>query len=920
MVMIAIKIITILLTLVRSENLVERNINLPRKKLRTLIDGEIILDFFDNVGFLSRGLLSNSRIYKEFTATVKGKCNFLFEGAITKEQNTAPAEDISLDVFIPQPISVTQYGSENITNQQNILVNDDIYFLNINCEYKVKDISYSKKLDYDILILNNKFKFPQTNLTALQEKQYAEKDNPFTESWIKEIVKKGNYYEQFMGVMSRIPMSIEDRLKNSVIYNIYSLILYCDKEQFPMICDQNFAAFKEYTIFTLPLSSFCVELKNFNNWKKFLFYFNFLTYNVVTMTQNDYSNIYDIYSCYWDNLMPAQIQYGDKWDYESLNYYLANNFIQFTLSIFNSEAGDSKSFLISNKYIKLALDGIEKQSLIFLSSVIDFANLDNIKYFIQKIDKTKQFQEIPLQNTGKLTSISVNIAALKNEISKQGIEYIVVVYYSKFPLLSSKNTKYSNEMFSIQLSDTKKYKTLTSSISNLVSYSYINTDEQFTDCPSLILDEDYKWDLNSCIAQKISGSIKCSCSMSGFGKYTVSGDPSPSPSPPSPSPPSPDPPKPIIDHIPVQIKNLGSNVILFTDNVEIKFSYETSKMYENFPEYKITCKYTLTDTLNKVLLAGSQIFSKTVSYKQSYNETLQIKKQLNKPTYELPEYELVISCEYSCPMGDTHTVQLSPNIILYNQKIPDLNNDPVNDNKEKIANYTKFNQISQQEELTTTIQQIKQVEDSIALQKSILANQYITSTKCLEYDDKNKCLNGLHDSKKQIIDNLNSIINCNKIDGSIFSRGDADSMLILSSMALFYSTSNYETFSNSSFTETNKMQDCFVNQGNSILKKIADKYSGNRQKITNITNDYLNSISYVADNNVNIAKDNLYSGTKAKNNNSLIIDNSLLEVRNNILSTAALIIKNSDSLDKLELNSINLYSVKCKFLKFILFS
>jgi hypothetical protein len=94
------------------------------------------------------------------------------------------------------------------------------------------------------------------------------------------------------------------------------------------------------------------------------------------------------------------------------------------------------------------------------------------------------------------------------------------------------------------------------------------------------------------------------------------------------------------------------------------------------------------------------------------------------------------------------------------------------------------------------------------------------------------------DTQKKIVSTMSVLLNCSEIFKIVFGSENPEKNFILSALSLFYSTSNYNTFSNSSLVKVNDITECLIAESSKIIKKLAQNNTNTTQN-ENIKSDFI---------------------------------------------------------------------------------
>jgi hypothetical protein len=156
------------------------------------------------------------------------------------------------------------------------------------------------------------------------------------------------------------------------------------------------------------------------------------------------------------------------------------------------------------------------------------------------------------------------------------------------------------------------------------------------------------------------------------------------------------------------------------------------------------------------------------------------------------------------------------------------------------------------------------------------------------------CLKNEINIQNKIADRLTDILNCSKIFESIFGSESPSEQLILSALSLYYSTSNYDIFTNQSLYQLADLQTCLISKGPQIISDIKSynqtKDQVNNSLIEDTKKDFVSTITYVSSNMIDVSK---FYNKILVNNNTLIKSNLSLVITQNNLLIKDIIEKNS---------------------------
>jgi len=189
------------------------------------------------------------------------------------------------------------------------------------------------------------------------------------------------------------------------------------------------------------------------------------------------------------------------------------------------------------------------------------------------------------------------------------------------------------------------------------------------------------------------------------------------------------------------------------------------------------------------------------------------------------------------------------------------------------------------------------------IQDTIALNNFLSITNCTKFEnskEKNECEIKVKETQKKITSTISIILNCNEVFKVVFGSENPEKNFILSALSLFYSSSNYNSFTNSSLVKINDITQCLIDESSKIINKISQNNTNSIQN-ENLKNDFMNIISTTTSNMINIVKKTTINEL---NNTANYNDfkNSSLVINSNTIQVKSIIEQNAVNLMRLEMN------------------
>jgi len=262
-----------------------------------------------------------------------------------------------------------------------------------------------------------------------------------------------------------------------------------------------------------------------------------------------------------------------------------------------------------------------------------------------------------------------------------------------------------------------------------------------------------------------------------------------------------------------------------------------------------------------------------------------------------------------------------------NRIILDIDINPLRNDSNLINDYKQKSPKDQENQIYSLVMDLNKTkpEESLKekLQKTVTVDNLISNTNCSKFPNFTECNENLKKAENRVIDTLTDILNCNNISSTIKNVENPSDDMLMSALAVYFTTSNGDFFDKNKLLKMNQVSKCLIKYSPNLMNKLY-KTDENKTYFDIYKHDYLTVITSSSSNLINISKMNSknFINNKSKNSNvenNLMINyddykNGSLILTDDNIAVKKTIIENTILLMKMNLGELDSNSNKTSIL------